>query len=209
MSRTALYRHFDVAGRLLYVGISLSAVHRLTQHRTGSPWFNEIAKITIEWFASRTAALDAELVAIRTEHPAWNKAGQVAGVAPLVATQPAASPPPSWIVLHLESGLYDGFYSRRDDAEDVRDMFREEFPRDSFETVAVPSKRGDWHITREWLGQWDKGWSITEGVCRETLRLVRNERVLRMHPEVAASCMRAIVEHEIASAKPHFEAVTP
>lgn len=71
---TALYRHFDSAGALLYVGISLNALLRLSQHKT-APWFREIARVEIEWHDTREAAISAESAAIRDEGPRWNKAG--------------------------------------------------------------------------------------------------------------------------------------
>jgi hypothetical protein len=37
---TELYRHYDAEGNLLYVGISLNSVVRLTQHRQASGWFD-------------------------------------------------------------------------------------------------------------------------------------------------------------------------
>lgn len=71
---TQLYRHFDEKGRLLYVGISLSAVKRLSQHSDKATWFFDIAKVTIESFPTREAALAAEKLAIRTERPVHNVA---------------------------------------------------------------------------------------------------------------------------------------
>ena len=70
---TELYRHFDADGSLLYVGISLSALYRLKEHKTRSAWFGKIANITIERFPSRRAALDAEASAIRTEKTVHNR----------------------------------------------------------------------------------------------------------------------------------------
>jgi hypothetical protein len=69
---TALYRHFDKDGKLLYVGISLSPTYRLSQHRDASRWFPRIASIKIEWLPSRDAALDAECDAIKAEDPEFN-----------------------------------------------------------------------------------------------------------------------------------------
>lgn len=69
--RTALYRHFDADGVLLYVGISLSAVQRLSQHRK-APWFHDIDKVEVEWFDMRAAAEAAEIEAIRSEKPVFN-----------------------------------------------------------------------------------------------------------------------------------------
>jgi hypothetical protein len=56
---TALYRHFDDEGRLLYVGISLSPTYRLSQHRVSSSWFVRISRISVEWFHNRDTALEA------------------------------------------------------------------------------------------------------------------------------------------------------
>lgn len=70
--RTALYRHYNEMGELLYVGISLSAINRLSQHKT-SGWFIEIAKVDIEQFETRMLALNAEETAIKKEKPKYNK----------------------------------------------------------------------------------------------------------------------------------------
>lgn len=67
-----LYRHFDAAGTLLYVGISTAALFRLHQHKKRSDWFPRIAKITLEHYPDRPAALAAEKVAIQTENPLYN-----------------------------------------------------------------------------------------------------------------------------------------
>jgi len=70
---TQLYRHYDARKRLLYVGISLSAVSRLSQHKDKT-WFTEIARVTVENFPSREMALSAEAAAIKAERPLYNKA---------------------------------------------------------------------------------------------------------------------------------------
>jgi hypothetical protein len=66
-----LYRHFDSTGSLLYVGISLSAITRLQQHKK-SRWFKDICKTTIESFDTREQAKNAERNAITTENPRFN-----------------------------------------------------------------------------------------------------------------------------------------
>jgi hypothetical protein len=76
--KTALYRHFDSGGGLLYAGISLNAVTRLADHRT-SDWFDQIAHVEIEQYPDRETALAAEREVIRTEKPAYNIVGKVAG----------------------------------------------------------------------------------------------------------------------------------
>lgn len=67
-----LYRHYDRDGRLLYVGISLSTFARLRQHKDKSPWFDDVAAITIERFRTRAEAAKAECKAIKLEKPKWN-----------------------------------------------------------------------------------------------------------------------------------------
>lgn len=73
MTRTALYRHFDASGALLYVGISDSPASRLRQHLAASPWAGDIASVTLAWFDDRQAALCAETIAIMTEKPLYNR----------------------------------------------------------------------------------------------------------------------------------------
>lgn len=72
MGRTSLYHHFDRQGRLLYVGISLSHVQRLAQHRKTSHWYWDIACIKVTHYPSRNAAERAERRAIRTQNPLHN-----------------------------------------------------------------------------------------------------------------------------------------
>ena len=70
--KTQLYRHFDADKKLLYVGISLSAFARLSQHKDHSQWFEQIKTVTLESFDTREEAMAAERKAIRTENPQFN-----------------------------------------------------------------------------------------------------------------------------------------
>lgn len=69
---TILYRHFGSSGELLYVGISISALRRITEHRGTSSWFSSVVKIELERFETRDIALQAERVAISAENPLFN-----------------------------------------------------------------------------------------------------------------------------------------
>ena len=69
---TSLYRHYDSEGKLLYVGISLSAITRLAQHKDHSHWYDRISKVAIEKFETRELALIAERNAVVSEHPECN-----------------------------------------------------------------------------------------------------------------------------------------
>ncbi len=67
-----LYRHFDQGGILLYVGIALNPVYRLSQHRNTSPWYWSIARIEISRFETREESEAAERDAIQNERPLFN-----------------------------------------------------------------------------------------------------------------------------------------
>lgn len=68
----SLYRYFDGDDVLLYVGISVNAMVRLTKHRVNANWFDDIRTVKIEKFDDRFQALIAEANAIRNELPIYN-----------------------------------------------------------------------------------------------------------------------------------------
>ena len=70
--QTTLYRHFNANGKLLYVGISLSALQRLSQHADHSDWYNEISRVDMEHFCDRPSAMAAEKKAVTSEGPLYN-----------------------------------------------------------------------------------------------------------------------------------------
>jgi Initiator Replication protein len=97
-----LYRHFDSAGHLLYVGISLSAVSRLAQHQQTAAWFRDIANVTVEQYPSREMVLNAEREAIIAEHPRFNRKHNLAHVTE------SCQQDGSWITMsnHLADAAY-------------------------------------------------------------------------------------------------------
>ncbi len=148
--RTALYRHFDAAGRLLYVGISFNSIQRTAQHRHGAHWFESIARIEIEWHPTRAAALAAEAIAIAKDAPAHNIAGR--RPAPVQRQQvvgprfPATRP--GLAIRHVTTGRLCGwFFSPREEIEHLLGWWRAVFPRDQFEIVG-PRPGGDNYIHR-------------------------------------------------------------
>lgn len=130
MSSTALYRHFDAAGRLLYVGISLNSIQRTAQHRHGAHWFRDIARIDIEWLPERRAALTAEAQAIATEAPLWNLA-RPAYSAPAKPARAARC----FAVLHQRTQRRNGWFPDRIEAEHMLGWMRAVFPRDQFSLI--------------------------------------------------------------------------
>lgn len=69
---TKLYRYYDAAGALLYVGISKYAIRRLTEHEADKHWQADISSVRIETFPDRESAHAAERSAIESENPAHN-----------------------------------------------------------------------------------------------------------------------------------------
>lgn len=67
-----VYRHFDKDGKLLYVGQTQDEKNRRSQHKYHSFWFDDIARVTTEPYATRNAALSAEEKAITGEKPLYN-----------------------------------------------------------------------------------------------------------------------------------------
>jgi hypothetical protein len=74
---THVYRHYDVNGRLLYVGVAQSTHNRLQQHRKQTVWFPLTALITIDDYPSRKAAEIDEARAILIEKPLYNRVVRV------------------------------------------------------------------------------------------------------------------------------------
>ena len=68
----ALYRFFDEADQLLYIGITLNPGARWKQHRADKPWWTDVATVTVETHPDRTSVLEAERTAILAEHPLHN-----------------------------------------------------------------------------------------------------------------------------------------
>lgn len=70
---TALYRFYDGAGRLLYVGITHALERRWQAHKQNQLWWLEVARKEHIWLPNRAEAEAAESKAIRTENPLWDK----------------------------------------------------------------------------------------------------------------------------------------
>lgn len=73
--RTALYRFYDAAGDLLYVGITSDPWRRWREHVLTRPWYPRVKSWTVTWYENEEGARRAELKAIRGERPVFNKAG--------------------------------------------------------------------------------------------------------------------------------------
>lgn len=67
-----VYRMFDSADRLLYVGATTRLPKRIDEHSRDKAWWTEVTTISVEHFASRDDAFAAEAAAIPAESPVHN-----------------------------------------------------------------------------------------------------------------------------------------
>lgn len=91
---TALYRLFDADETLLYVGIARRPEQRWREHAIEKPWWNGVARKSIEWHESRISAAKAEAIAVRDERPTHNRALPAEDGSPrfsLIAPRPRAT----------------------------------------------------------------------------------------------------------------------
>lgn len=71
--KACVYRAFDAAGRLLYIGYTGNLGHRLKAHvRTPQRWWAIHTSMTFEWFDTPREANIAERLAILSEYPIFN-----------------------------------------------------------------------------------------------------------------------------------------
>ncbi|PAX89587.1 hypothetical protein CLM85_32305 [Streptomyces albidoflavus] len=70
---TAVYRIYNSADELLYVGITNDLIVRWTGHRSDKPWWRtEAHRYEVAWFPNRSAAAAEEKQAILKEAPRYN-----------------------------------------------------------------------------------------------------------------------------------------
>jgi predicted GIY-YIG superfamily endonuclease len=67
-----LYRFYDRAGRLLYIGVTCNPPQRFKDHGASKDWWSMVTNIKLESFDSRTALMQQERDAIELEHPCYN-----------------------------------------------------------------------------------------------------------------------------------------
>ncbi|MFB4275783.1 GIY-YIG nuclease family protein [Nonomuraea sp. MTCD27] len=185
---TTLYRLYDTADRLLYVGVAGNPGRRFEQHRAEKPWWGQVARITLEHHPTREAALDAELTAIRTENPRHNIAGRAD------QEQPAT---PGWEHRLLPNGAYL-------DTEHRGDHIRVYINRDDLalelhytnQPYAVPARVAAVHerlaaIAAHWL--WAHGLAHDEDIAINAGRW----RAVSVAPTNLLAAQQALVASEL------------
>jgi antitoxin (DNA-binding transcriptional repressor) of toxin-antitoxin stability system/predicted GIY-YIG superfamily endonuclease len=73
LGQTAVYRLYDSADQLLYIGLGSIPEARWRSHSREKAWWPHVARKTVEWYDSFPEAARAEHDAIQTEHPRHNK----------------------------------------------------------------------------------------------------------------------------------------
>jgi predicted GIY-YIG superfamily endonuclease len=68
-----VYRCYDAAGRVIYIGATSDIRKRLKVHRRDSPWFSEVFAVESTVYPERWLAFYAEGQAIRDENPRHNR----------------------------------------------------------------------------------------------------------------------------------------
>jgi predicted GIY-YIG superfamily endonuclease len=71
---TCVYRFFDRAGRLLYIGITVNPPARFAAHAVDKPWWPEVdhSRTRLVWFDTRPEAERQEMISVRNERPLHN-----------------------------------------------------------------------------------------------------------------------------------------
>jgi predicted GIY-YIG superfamily endonuclease len=67
-----VYRLYDAAETLLYVGVAGMIETRFSQHRAKKPWWPQVVHKTAVWYRTRIEALSFEALAIHDERPVYN-----------------------------------------------------------------------------------------------------------------------------------------
>lgn len=73
--RQTLYRMYDEAGALLYIGITQQQAGRFHQHSRDKSWWDEVTQIRVQHYPDRAAVEAAEMAAIAAECPRYNIVG--------------------------------------------------------------------------------------------------------------------------------------
>ena len=69
---TDVYRVYDEAGALLYVGASINVFKRMNEHKAYAPWWPHAHTATVHQYPDRATARGVEALAIRDESPRFN-----------------------------------------------------------------------------------------------------------------------------------------
>ena len=75
--KTTVYRYFDAAGELLYIGVTKNLIDRQDAHQNTKSWWSDVASASFVHFETRDEALAYEAAMIGIEFPKYNKQGAI------------------------------------------------------------------------------------------------------------------------------------
>lgn len=70
---TSVYRYYDCAGALIYVGITATGIRRNRQHNLDKEWWQWVSSQHVQHFPNREAAHEHERSLIQSYRPPFNK----------------------------------------------------------------------------------------------------------------------------------------
>lgn len=73
---TAVYRFYDAAGELLYLGMTHDVDGRWATHERTQPWWLDVARREFTWCGTRAEAEQIESTATALEKPRYDRSGQ-------------------------------------------------------------------------------------------------------------------------------------
>lgn len=184
---TTVYRLYDAARVLLYVGIGGNPGRRFQQHRGNKTWWGDVASATLEHHPTREAALNAEADAIRDENPRHNITGR----------DKAAGAISGWKHQLLPNGAYLDVENRGDhlyvgiNRDELVDQLRSQ--GENWLTPIVTIE------TTDFLNQVSIYWLWADGCQQETFTGNGNSRYRGIHvrPTYLAAAKRALVFSEV------------
>lgn len=95
-----LYRFYDNADQLLYVGLTINPGRRMEKHRDTKPWWGEVTKVTMAQYPDLPALQGAERAAIKAEKPLHN------------IRMNGANGKPAPLAITVEKETFDGLVGR-------------------------------------------------------------------------------------------------
>lgn len=101
-----VYRCYDVADRLLYVGVTSNLPARLARHRGESPWWAVVARLEADGYGDRAEADRHERHLIRIKRPVHNR--QITQGADRFAWEPCVAERPGSLLADIAAVFDQG-----------------------------------------------------------------------------------------------------
>lgn len=151
--KTAVYRFYDDAKALLYVGITKDPIARFRDHERDSAetWWPSVRSWHVHWYDSRPEAAAIEVTAIHEEAPLFNESSRPH---PLLVSE-SGVPQASWSQLGSDHWVTASEIARRVVALQIQRSFTRARVMQLANTPAWPVPRDQWRRHgNSWLFPW-------------------------------------------------------